>query len=178
MKHTVKYEKFYAKVEVTGFCWHWRGSLNENGYGMSYLGGGRQLAHRRMYELLVGPIPEGLTLDHLCRIRFCVNPDHLEPVTLLENLARAKRFRNLAHTHTRAHKAKRLAGHCRKGHELTPDNVLLSARPSGIVRKKCKACQHAAQEAHRRNKGLPERGRRGAYGPRMALQQGPLAAVA
>ena len=65
-------------------CWIWRGSLNQNGYGRD----GNGMAHRSYYERAHGPIPEGHTIDHLCRERACVNPDHLEAVTLKENTRR------------------------------------------------------------------------------------------
>jgi hypothetical protein len=68
-----------------GPCWLWKGHVGPNGYG--YAGKGK-LAHRVVYEALVGPIPDGLDLDHLCRVRACVNPAHLEPVTRAENLWR------------------------------------------------------------------------------------------
>lgn len=78
-------------VESPG-CWVWQGEPTENGYGQYTVGGGAErktyLAHRYVYELLVGPIPEGLDLDHLCRVRLCVNPDHLQPVTRAVNLER------------------------------------------------------------------------------------------
>ncbi len=81
-------EKFQFFVQPTGFCWEWVGSLNPGGYGNIKIGGKTISAHRWVYETLVGPIPEGLDLDHLCRVRHCVNPDHLEPVTRAENLRR------------------------------------------------------------------------------------------
>lgn len=71
-------------------CWIWTGELNRNGYGRVWRLGRRVMAHRAMYELLVGPIPEGLVLDHLCRVRCCVNPKHLEPVTVRENTIRGE----------------------------------------------------------------------------------------
>ncbi len=71
-------------------CWHWTGSRVHNGYGLFWIGGSNVRAHRAMYELMVGPIPAGLDLDHLCRVRHCVNPEHLEPVTRAENLRRAR----------------------------------------------------------------------------------------
>jgi hypothetical protein len=157
--------RFFHKLDITGFCWLWRGKLNEKGYASTTHKGKSTGAHRKAYEMLIGPIPEGLELDHLCRIRHCCNPDHLEPVTHLENVARAKAFRNLAHTHTRAQKAKRPEGrltHCKHGHELTEANTLVSKRATGSVRVRCKTCQHDTQERNRRNAGLPVRGRRGA----------------
>lgn len=71
-------------------CWLWLGYVNtrRGGYGEVYVRGGMKLAHRAVYELLVGPIPKGLEIDHLCRTRCCVNPNHLEPVTRAENMRR------------------------------------------------------------------------------------------
>lgn len=66
-------------------CWIWDLHLDEGGYGRTGTGG----AHRAVYQERVGPIPEGLQLDHLCRVRNCVNPDHLEPVTHTENMRRS-----------------------------------------------------------------------------------------
>lgn len=70
-------------------CWQWTGAINRHGYGQFlFTDGSRRAAHRIVYELIVGPIPEGLQLDHLCRNRGCVNPNHLEPVTNRENTIR------------------------------------------------------------------------------------------
>lgn len=79
--------RFESKVIRTeGGCWEWAGSHSPQGYAFMYVRPGvRTNAHRVAYELLVGPIPEGLDLDHLCRNRGCVNPAHLEPVTGGEN---------------------------------------------------------------------------------------------
>ena len=76
----------FDRITVTETCWLWTGPKYHNGYGQAR--GGR--VHRLMYEALVGPIPDGLELDHLCRIRECVNPEHLEPVTRAENARRAR----------------------------------------------------------------------------------------
>lgn len=71
-------------------CWEWNRYRNEHGYGRLNKAGQRTMyAHRWAYELLVGPIPVGLTIDHLCLNPACVNPEHLEPVTLSENRRRA-----------------------------------------------------------------------------------------
>lgn len=74
-------------------CWLWTGPLDRQGYGRLKRFNGNTLAHRAVYTLLVGPITYGLTLDHLCRVRHCVNPDHLEPVTHAENCRRGVRAR-------------------------------------------------------------------------------------
>jgi hypothetical protein len=75
---------FWSRVEKTETCWLWRGSITPNGYGRL----GKDYAHRLSYQMAKGEIPAGLDLDHLCRVRSCVNPDHLEAVTRAENLRR------------------------------------------------------------------------------------------
>jgi hypothetical protein len=80
--------RFWSKVDQGEDCWRWT-ACTSNGYGRFSVKRQPVLAHRFAYELLVGPIPEGLELDHLCRNRWCVNPDHLEPVTHDENVRRA-----------------------------------------------------------------------------------------
>lgn len=85
-------ERFWAKVERSGpqDCWTWTGCLT-NGYGQFWTHGSQRVrAHRFAYELLVGPIPEGLQIDHLCRVPACVNPAHLEPVTARINVLRSE----------------------------------------------------------------------------------------
>jgi hypothetical protein len=104
-----------SKIRVTVTCWEWTGSLRE-GYGRVYLGRNRLgQAHRVVYEALVGPIPEGMDLDHLCRNPCCVNPAHLEPVTRRENLIRGDTHiaRNVKKTH------------CPKGHPYSGDNLYI-----------------------------------------------------
>jgi hypothetical protein len=83
-------------------------------------------AHRLYYELEKGPIPKGLTLDHLCRVRCCVNPDHLEPVTPVENVMRGESFF--------AKQARRT--HCPQGHEYIGRNLMITRRGE----RKCRAC--------------------------------------
>src|SRR5688572_16860021 len=81
-------DRFRAKVDRTGGCWLWTASRILSGYGQVRFEGKNQRAHRVAYALVKGPIPEGLVLDHLCRVKHCVNPDHLEAVTQAENLRR------------------------------------------------------------------------------------------
>ena len=73
--------RFWAKVNKTDGCWEWSGAINTGGYGSFWNGIREVKAHRFAYELLCEQIRDGLTLDHLCRNRSCVNPAHLEPVT-------------------------------------------------------------------------------------------------
>lgn len=79
---------FWEKVHKTQTCWLWTGAINTGGYGSCRIGRRDLKAHRVAYTLLKGSIPSGLQLDHLCRVRNCVNPDHLEPVTSRVNIHR------------------------------------------------------------------------------------------
>jgi hypothetical protein len=101
-------ERFWSKVDKQGpdGCWLWLIGKSTAGYGVFRLPDRQVLAHRFAYELLVGPIPDGMTLDHLCRVRHCVNPTHLEPATRGENTLRGE-------TVTAANRAKT---HCPQGH--------------------------------------------------------------
>lgn len=129
-------DRFWPKVEEAtdlspnGWrsCWLWTASLTGNGYGYFGLEKGRMaLAHRFAYEYVIGPIPEGMTLDHLCRRRTCVNPAHLEPVSMRENLLRGES--------PTAHNARKT--HCVHGHPLSGENLYVDPRG----RRQCKECR-------------------------------------
>src|SRR5438132_1259918 len=94
-------------------CWLWMRSLTTRGYGQFARNRQRFCAHRVSYELVRGAIPEGLQIDHLCRTRSCVNPDHLEPVTAQVNQRRGRTISAYYATRT----------HCVNGHEFTPENT-------------------------------------------------------
>lgn len=108
-------------------CWLWQGDITSKGYAQFRVAGKSRCAHRVAYEIFRGLIPDGLQLDHLCRVRHCVNPDHLQPVTHAENLLRGKRAQT----------------HCTHGHEWTKDNTRLTFTRSvftGEPRRKCREC--------------------------------------
>lgn len=113
----------FVRIEASG-CWRWTGRPTTKGYGRANykpLGYRDAGAHVVVRHLLVGPTPEGLELDHLCRNRWCCNPDHLEPVTHAENMRRSGPAQKT---------------HCLNGHEYTPENTYI--RPNG--RRDCRAC--------------------------------------
>lgn len=122
-------ERMFDKIspEPNSGCWLWTGSMFPTGYGQArFVAHASAQAHRVMYELLVGPIPENLDLDHLCRIRSCVNPRHLEPVSRRVNL-----LRGIGHPAINAQKTK-----CIHGHSLSEENIY---RVNG--KRVCKDCR-------------------------------------
>jgi hypothetical protein len=128
--------RFWAKAVIrTDGCWAWSAAITRGGYGHFWVDGHHVSAHRFAYELLVGPIPEGLTLDHLCRVRHCVNPAHLEPVTMRENNLRgdAPPARNAAKTH------------CVHGHPFDEENTYQHPRRSRV----CQTCQTEGRRRYR-----------------------------
>lgn len=132
------------KFLVGDGCWEWIGARSDTGYGnvmVSTRPRKAALAHRAVYEWLVGPIPSGLQLDHLCRNRWCVRPDHLEPVTAAENARRVpdrdSRFSG--------------ATHCIHGHAFDEENTLYRPTPTGGgVGRTCRTCKLERQRVRRR----------------------------
>lgn len=132
-------ERFWPKVEPTGFCWIWKGSLGRHGHGYFNLGADENrrgvAAHKFAYETLVGIVPDGLELDHLCRNPPCVNPDHLEPVTHAENLRRGFAPSNVINRRQV----------CGEGHDISkPEQVYVTK--SG--RRTCKKCTARRQREY------------------------------
>ena len=150
LPRTTLIERVMAKVDKSGPvpagaphlgpCWIWFGHLNRTGYGQVNRGAkeGRALVHRVLYEHHVGPVPQGLELDHLCSVRACCNPTHLEPVTHAENVRRGRSAESV-----RERAAKRT--HCNNGHPYTGDNF----RITKDGRRRCRVCN---REWARQNK--------------------------
>lgn len=119
--------QFWGRVNKGADCWLWTAAQNGNGYGRLRFNGKNKYAHRVSYEDLVGPIPHGLELDHLCRNRLCVNPAHLDPVTTRTNILRGNGYSGRKHRQT----------HCVNGHELDDTNTYHT--PEG--RRQCRTCR-------------------------------------
>lgn len=120
-------DRFYSKVHKTQSCWEWTGTLINGDYGQFWDGNKKIYAHRWSYEYFIGPIPNDMQLDHLCRNRCCVNPEHLEPVTARENTMRGN-------TITAHHAFKT---HCERGHEYTIENTY-NIKTGGRMCRECK----------------------------------------
>lgn len=155
---------FMRRVEMDGTCWIWTGRRNAAGYGQLEAGGRPWKAHRYVYTQVKGPIPDGLTLDHLCRRPACVNPDHLQPVSMAENLRRAEANRiidrveslSVAAVALRAPAATRGVDgrpnsrkvECPKGHPYDDENTLHVKEG-----RRCRTCRREqVREAQRRRR--------------------------
>lgn len=137
--------RFEAKVfpEPMSGCWLWDAAADQNGYGQFHVSmSKRQHAHRVAYEHYKGPIPDGLQIDHLCRNRSCVNPDHLEAVTISENCRRSSCWHHLINNPSNMSVRNAQKTECSKGHAL--DRV---CKTTG--RRYCSTCNKANGEKYR-----------------------------
>ena len=127
--------RFWQKMHRSSACWLWTAAKQTEGYGLFWDGQRMVLAHRFAYTCMVGPIPPGLQLDHLCRMPSCVNPAHLEPVTARENTMRGMTIpaMNAAKTH------------CVNGHLFDVENTY-----QGSTGRRCRACQRIRDRRRRR----------------------------
>jgi hypothetical protein len=129
-------DRFWQKVNKTDKCWLWVGAKRHGGYGDAWWNGRHYAAHRLSYSWLVGPIEEGMTLDHICRVTACVNPTHLRQMTMHDNARIGNRY------------AFRTA--CSKGHPYTPENTKISKAYNS---RECRSCKRAVDRAyHQRHK--------------------------
>lgn len=128
-------ESFWARVRKTDTCWLWQGTGTPKGYGQFTPAGGKRLyVHRLSFELANGPIADGLTVDHLCRNRACVRPDHMEVVSRGTNA-----LRGTGPAATNARKT-----HCIHGHEFTPENTYQFEN-----HRQCRACARLRRRSRR-----------------------------
>lgn len=131
-------DRFWAKVDARGICWEWTAAKTSKvpgkGYGVIRVNGRCVVAHRLAWELLVGTIPADRVVDHLCRNRLCVNPDHMEIVTFAENVRRGSSGLYLKHK-----------THCKRGHAFTPDNIY----PKDGRHRECRTCRRLHVRAFR-----------------------------
>src|SRR5690606_13550680 len=129
-------DRFWSKVEIDPFgCWRWRAATTE-GYGRFKLNGRTLLAHRVLYEATYGPVAGDFQLEHLCRVRRCVRPDHLEPVTQAENIRRGM-----------AGWRERDKTHCLAGHPFDETNTMIRFRGGRPVRE-CRECRRRRKREH------------------------------
>lgn len=127
-------ERFWDKVDLTGDCWLWTAVVNDRGYGQFWFEGKMVKPHRWIYEKMVASIPEGLVIDHLCRTRNCVRPDHLEAVSQLVNVRRGD-----AGVNSRSVIA------CPKGHAYDEANTYLYRG----THRECRACHRDGAKRRR-----------------------------
>lgn len=145
--------RFWAKVDLQELepseCWLWMACKTHDGYGLFWFQGRLVYAHRFIYEWLVGPIPDGLQLDHVqargCAHRHCVNPAHLEVVSQSENMRRGEGGKYL-----------RDKTHCPQGHAYAGDNLYITTRGGRLCRECHRNASRASYHRARKRQGQPE----------------------
>ncbi len=120
-------------------CWVWEGCRDRNGYGRVTINYKTMFVHRAVYEEIIGPIPAGLEIDHLCRNTKCYNPEHLEAVTHAENVRRGD------------HHCRRKT-HCPQGHPYSGKNLIIGGKRRRNTDRICRICHRDHQRAYRRRK--------------------------
>lgn len=136
-----------VSTEPMSGCWLWEKSLTKKGYGHTWDGEKVRSAHRLSYEAFKGPIPEGLQLDHKCRTRSCVNPDHLEAVTPQENTLRSPIAPCAVHSRKT---------HCPNGHALVEGNLHMPTLRRGS--RRCLICRRAQHQDRKRRVAVRKKG--------------------
>lgn len=156
-------ERFMSFVEVQdNGCWYWTGNLNTDGYGVFSFGNKSVRAHRASFEFFRGPIPEGLQIDHQCHDpkvcsggvncphRRCVNPNHIEPATVIQNRSEARGRTNTPPAIAASLAERRARTACRNGHEYNADNTRIDPKSGWRC---CRICNTArAREKRERNR--------------------------
>lgn len=140
-------ERFWSKVDKGGECWLWTAARTGNGYGAFWSGERLVCAHRFAWELLIGPIPAGLVLDHVvCDTPLCVRPEHMQVTTSGENVRRSRLAQGEA--------ARAARTHCANGHPYAETEVPMT---STSPQRRCRICRNETQRRYNARRKLTER---------------------